>query len=125
MNTLIGIRPCVMTASGNRTSQTPSTSPVALDFLPPMSSMGKANGQAESNVAIESTGSPDTSPAKKRRLGADEEPDSQPEGSSSAGTNEDKPSVVSSETDERTSKDYYFDSYAHHAIRKFQPYHCL
>ena len=85
--------------------------------------MKQANGGKKALASPTSAPDPSSPSSKKRRLGADLQNtgDDTAAGTAPAMDSTDtntKPSVVASEADERTSKDYYFDSYAHHAIRK-------
>jgi hypothetical protein len=71
--------------------------------------------------ASTSTLGPEGPPSKKRQLSLEAPPADVVEASSppaAAAPQQPDASVISTERDERTSKDYYFDSYAHHAIRK-------
>lgn len=106
------------------------TANAAVDFLPPMSTSNSQNHQIPDP---DSLGADKVVPLKKRRqislesgvtLGvAIVEP--------TVGSSESSPTMMSTSSsaspspetakdcNDRTSKDYYFDSYAHHAIRTF------
>jgi hypothetical protein len=90
------------------------------DFVPPPSSATIKNSSQYADASSEAAGPVGlTSPSKKRQISLEASPPATAvivEPSSAAAAQEQ--SVVSAESDERTSKDYYFDSYSHHAIHE-------
>lgn len=93
------------------------------DFMPPMPSATSKNHEIpEQDGAREENPSP---PRKRRQTSLEGStsisglPVVEPTGGSTDSPAAAEVPVIDSEKNERTSKDYYFDSYSHHAIRKF------
>jgi protein arginine N-methyltransferase 1 len=91
------------------------------DFVPPPSSVPTKNTTQYADASSEAAGPVGlTPPSKKRQISLAASPPANAvivEPSSAAAAAQEQ-SVVSAESDERTSKDYYFDSYSHHAIHE-------
>ena len=116
--------------------QTPPLIPTAcnfgLEFAPPMVT---SNTKSHNPTIAESEGSvaDDVTPPRKRRQVSLESrmetfcsPESSPNTPSSSSTSATTQQPQASEDmDDRTSKDYYFDSYSHHAIRKCLCLRCI
>lgn len=88
------------------------------DFAPPMSSATTKNNSARQHDEITPSG-----PAnKKRQILTEELPSNvvvvEPTSSSTSPTQRTDTSLTSVNAVDRTSKDYYFDSYSHHAIHE-------
>ena len=104
-----------------------------LEFAPPMLTSNTQHNTQHKPTIAEPEGSiaEDVTPPRKRRQVSLESrmetvcsPDSSPNtpSSSSTSASTQQPPALEEDMDDRTSKDYYFDSYSHHAIRKFLDY---
>lgn len=111
------------------------SSSIGLDFVPPMSEAAMKippRDEADSvevgppkkkrQVTLESTVTPGVAVVEPNVASSEtgSSPVTRPQSKSESTEN-----VAPGESNDRTSRDYYFDSYSHHAIREYDYFYCL
>ena len=102
------------------------TNSIVSDFIPPMSDSGDAEPPNKKRRQISLEPSPaalgDVAVAvvEEPHVGSSESSNPAPASSPASVPATTTEPDTSEDRNERTSKDYYFDSYSHHAIRKFE-----